>query len=116
MTSFITTLPPPSAAPVFTPILTKNGFTCSLISLPPDGEADLRLVASNDEQLLFVVDGEAAVSLGHDVTTMLGQHAALLIPSGREAGIAARSGCRTKVLRVQIPPRSVRAPEIVTLS
>ena len=116
MNSLITTLPPPPAAPSTTTILTKSGFSCSLITLAPGAELPASGAPATDEQILFVIEGEAAVQLGDDVTTMLGRESALLIPSGREPGIVANSGSWTKLLRVQVPARTQLVSPLVTMN
>lgn len=116
MNSLVTILPPPAAAFSRTPILNKNGFSCSLLTLAPGAEIFVSETPEAEEQILFVVEGEAAIRLGNDVTTMLAKDSALLVPGGRQPEIAANSGSWTKLLRVRVPARRMAEPEIVTLS
>ena len=113
MNSDITTLDP-IAPPTHTKtILAQDGFHCSLISLEPGAETPLRVTTDVDEHLLFVVDGEATVRFT-DVNTVLEKDQALHIAAGREHVIAANFAGPTKLLRVDIPPRQVVTPPIVS--
>lgn len=94
------------------PVLARNGFTCTLLKLAPDSETILPASASHDEQLLYVVSGSIAVN--HDnLTTLVNQGGACLIPPGQSPVLQARAGQPTQVLRVEIPPRQVITPQII---
>lgn len=113
MNSQITTLDPVTTATVTKTILAKDGFTCALLTLAP-GEATPRYESNQvEEHLLFVVEGAATVRFG-EMNALLGKDQALLIRSGEAYTIAAQSNGRTKILRVDVPPRQTVVPQIVT--
>lgn len=114
MNAEITTLDPVTSAAQAKTILAKEGVRCSLITLAPDEETPLREVRDVEKHILFVVDGEATVRLGH-VNTMLAKDAALLIAKGK-AHLIAAGASGAKLLRVDIPPRQVVTPQILTMA
>lgn len=84
-----------------------------LITLEPGAESALPASASPDDQLLFVVAGEIAVETG-GLTTLVGHGAATLLAPGDTPVVAARSDIPARVLRVEIPPRRIVTPQIIT--
>ena len=113
MNPVITTLEPPHSTAHAKTILTKDGFTCSLLTLAPGDETPRREANHVEEHLLFVIDGEATIRFD-DVNTILGKDSALLVPKGKAHVIAAHPGGTTKLLRVDIPPRQVVTPQILS--
>jgi len=108
----ITTLNPPSPSALTKNILSKHGFNCSIIMLGR-GEETARADSSQmAEHLLFVIEGEATVRFG-DVNTVVNKDEALLIPKEKEYSILAHVGW-AKLLRVEVPPRQVITPQIIT--
>lgn len=94
-------------------VLAENGFTCSLLTLEPGAETPLPAGASPDDQLLFVLDGEIAVESG-GLTTVVNRGAATVVAATTTPLLAARTGAPARVLRVEIPPRQIIRPEIIT--
>lgn len=113
MNSSLTTLPRPASVLHATPLLTQNGFTCTLLNLEPGAESTLPDSRSPDDQLLFVLDGDIAVQ-ANAVTTLVNQGDVFLLVAGSAPVVAAREGRRARVLRVEIPPRQVVTPQIIT--
>ena len=112
MKADITTLNPPSHNTLTKNILSKHGFNCSLIMLA-QGEETARADSSQmAEHLLFVIEGEATVRFG-DVNTVINKDEALLVPKDKEYSIFSHVGW-AKVLRVEVPPREVITPQIIT--
>lgn len=109
----ITTLDPVSSTVHAKTILAKEGFACSLLMLAPGDETPPRDTDQVEEHILFVVDGEATVRF-EDVNTILNKDEALLIPKGRLHTIVASPGGWTKILRVDVPPRQVVTPQIIS--
>jgi len=95
-------------------ILSQDGFTCTLLTLAPGDET--RRVESGhlDEHVLYVIEGEVTVR-SDAVNTILTQDKALLVPKGKEHSIAAHPGSRAKLLRLEVPPRQVIVPPLVSL-
>jgi len=91
----------------------QHGFTCVIHTLEPDTEALLPASPSPDEQLLFVVDGDVAVH-SDGIVTLLNRGAAYLVKPGSSVALTARAGTPSHVLRVEIPPREVATPQIIT--
>lgn len=113
MTPQITTLDPITTPLNTKTILAKEGFTCSLLTLAPGDETPRREADQIEDHLLFVIEGEATIRYG-DVNTMLGKDQAVLIRRGEQHIIAASPGGWTKILRVDIPPRQIVTPQIIT--
>lgn len=113
MNSSLTTLERPASDLAASTLLAQNGFTCTLLNLEPGVAATLPDSRSADDQLLFVVDGDIAVQTGV-VTTLVNQGNAFLLAAGTAPLISAREGAQAKVLRVEIPPRQVITPQIIT--
>lgn len=113
MSPSITTLDPTTTPNHGKTILSKDGFACSLLTLAPGDETPRRTADQVEEHLLFVVDGEATVRFD-DVNTILSKDEALLIPRGKEHVIAAHPGGWAKLLRVDVPPRQVVVPQIIS--
>lgn len=106
-------------APVTTPtnaksILRKDGFHCSVITLAPRDETSLNEAHDVEEHILFAIDGEATVRFG-DLNTMIKKDEALLISKGQAHLIAAGPNGWAKILRVDVPPRQVVTPQILTI-
>lgn len=95
-------------------ILAKDGFKCSLLTLAPGDETPRREAQEVEDHILFVIDGDVTVRFG-DVNTMLAKDGALLIPKGKPHLIAAGAGGWAKLLRVDIPPRQIVTPQILTV-
>ena len=113
MNSEVTTLDPSTSAINAKSILNKDGFRCSLLVLAPGDETPVREAQDVEEHILFVVDGEATVRLG-DVNTIINKDEALLVPKGKRHVISANPGGWAKILRVDVPPRQVVTPQILT--
>ena len=107
----ITTLDPVTSATTAKTILSKDGFTCSLIMLAPGDETPKREASQVEEHILYVVEGDATVRFD-DVNTMLSKDEALLIPKGKEHVIAAHRGAWAKILRIDVPPRQIITPPL----
>jgi mannose-6-phosphate isomerase-like protein (cupin superfamily) len=95
-------------------ILAQEGFRCSLLTLAPGDETPLQEARDVEEHLLFVIEGEATVRRG-EVNTMLGKDQALLIAKGQAHVLSAGASGWARLLRVDVPPRQVVTPQIVTL-
>jgi quercetin dioxygenase-like cupin family protein len=109
----LTTLDPVPSLVRSTTILAKEGYHCSVIILAPRAETAPREAREVEEHLLIAVEGDVTVRFG-DINTMLRKEAALLVPKGTAHLIsAAESGA--KILRVDVPPRQVVTPQILTL-
>ena len=111
MNSDITTLNRPPT-PITKNILSKHGLNCSLIVLERGEETARADTSDMAEHLLFVVDGEATVRFG-DINTVVNKDEALLIPEQKEYSIFSHVGW-AKLLRVEVPPRQVVTPQIIT--
>jgi len=104
----------PSISPVQSaPVLAQSGFTCTLLTLAPDSETTLPASASTEDQLLFVVTGGIAVH-HQGLTTLVNQGGACLIHPGQSPVLTSRAGQPTQVLRVEIPPRQVITPQLIS--
>jgi mannose-6-phosphate isomerase-like protein (cupin superfamily) len=108
----ITTLNPPASTAVTKNILSKHGFNCALIVLSRGDETARADSTQMAEHLLFVVEGEVTVRFG-DVNTVVNKDEALLIPKEKEYSVLSHLGW-AKVLRVEVPPRQVITPQIIT--
>ena len=113
MNSQLTTLEPVTTAANAKVLLTKDGFTCTLLMLAPGDEAPGREASQAEEHLLYLIEGEATVRFD-DINTMLSKDEVLLIPKGRRHTIAAHPGGWAKLLRVDVPPRRVVVPQIIS--
>ena len=109
----LTTLDPVTSATNVKSILAKDGFQCSLIMLAPGEETPLRESHDVEEHILFVVDGEATVRFD-DINTLLNKDEALLIPKGKAHSIVTRGGGWAKILRVDVPPRKIVTPPLIS--
>ena len=114
MNSTITTLKPPTPTVHTKTILSKDDFNCSIVMLAPGDELPVRESSYVDNQIVFIVEGEATVRSG-DVNTILNKDEAMLIPKGEEHVIVAHPDERTKLLVVKVPPRQVITPPLVSL-
>ncbi len=83
-----------------------------MLTLAPDSETALPSGSPTDDELLFVVEGDIAVHT-HGLTTLVNQGGACLIRPGQSPVLTARAGLPTRVLRVEIPPRQIAAPQII---
>jgi quercetin dioxygenase-like cupin family protein len=115
MNPLLNTLDPVSTPVRAKTILSKDGFTCALIALAPGDETQRHDDRAVEEHLLFVVEGTATVRFD-DVNTILNQGEALHIPKGRAHAIAAGPSGGAKLLRVDVPPRQVIVPPLVSMS
>lgn len=110
----LTTLPPPPAASAKN-ILSKNGYTCAIVSIGQGDELTIPLSATGEDHLLFVLDGEIAVRNG-EINTMLNKNEAHLLPKEGDTTIVVTGGRRAKLLRVDVPPRQKVEAPIFTMS
>ncbi|AOS44584.1 hypothetical protein Verru16b_01647 [Lacunisphaera limnophila] len=113
MNSSLTTLELPSDLLQISPVLKQRGFTCSLLTLAPDTETRLPASPSPDDQLLFVITGDIAIH-AEGLTTIVNQGGACLLKPVASPVLSARAGAPSRVLRVEIPPRQVITPQIIT--
>jgi len=114
MKSQITTLDPVTTPLNAKTILAKEGYTCSLLTLAPGEETPRHDPPQIEEHLLFVVEGEATIGFG-EVNTILGKDQALLVRKGEDHVINAHPVTGAKILRIDIPPRQIVTPQIITL-
>jgi mannose-6-phosphate isomerase-like protein (cupin superfamily) len=105
----ITTLDPIVSSTVARNLLSREGVSCSLVTLAPGDETPFTDSSSSPEQLLFVVQGRITVRFG-GVNTIVNQEEAYLLPAGRPYSLAADRAGDARVLRVELPPRQVVAP------
>ena len=110
----LTTLDPITFPSNIKSILAKDGFHCSIITLSPGDETPPREAPDVEENVLFAIEGEATVRFG-DLNTMLKKDEALLIHKGQAHLIAAGPNSWAKILRVDVPPRQVVTPQILTI-
>jgi mannose-6-phosphate isomerase-like protein (cupin superfamily) len=115
MNSPITTLDPVPTPIATKTILSRDGFTCSLLTLAPGDETPQRDAHHVEEHVVYVAEGAATVHFD-DMNTMLKKDEALLIPKGKAHVIAAQPGGWAKLLRVEVPPRQVVVPQIISLA
>ena len=113
MKSQITTLDPVTTPLNAKTILAKEGYTCSLLTLAPGEETPRHDTTQIEEHLLFVVEGEATIGLG-GVNTILAKDQALLVRKGQDHVISANPDSGAKILRVDVPPRQIVTPQIIT--
>src|SRR5688572_5917072 len=109
----IITLEPTTTANNSRTILSKNGFTCSLIMLAPGDETPPREADQVEEHLLYIVEGRVTVRF-EELNTILNKDEALLVPRSKPHVIAAHAGAWAKLLRVDVPPRQVVVPQIIS--
>jgi mannose-6-phosphate isomerase-like protein (cupin superfamily) len=110
----LTTLDPITSPSNIRGILAKDGFHCSIITLSPGDETPPREAQDAEENVLFAIEGEATVRFG-DLNTMLKKDEALIIHKGQAHIIAAGPNSWAKILRVDVPPRQVVTPQILTI-
>jgi glyoxylate utilization-related uncharacterized protein len=113
MNSVLQTLEQPSSPLQSIPVLAQNGFNCTLITLDAHGESVLPASHSPDEQLLFVLEGDLAIQTD-GLTTLLSRDAATLLAPGKQAVLSSPTGMPVRVLRVEVPPRRIITPQIIT--
>jgi glyoxylate utilization-related uncharacterized protein len=113
MNSSLTTLEQPAAVLHTTPVLNQQGFTCTLVTLESGAESALPASRSPDSELLFVVDGDIAVH-ADGVTTIVNRGDAFLLAPDKPAALTARVGAPARLLRVEIPPRQLTTPPVIT--
>jgi quercetin dioxygenase-like cupin family protein len=113
MTSLLTTLDPVTTSLIAKTILAKEGYTCSLLTLAPGDETPRRDANQIAEHLLFVIEGEATIRFGK-MNTILAKDQALLVRKDEEHVIVAHPGGWAKILRVEVPPRQIVTPQIIT--
>ncbi len=109
----LTTLERPAPLLSINTLLSRAGFTCQLLTFAPDSEAILPESASADPQLLFVVDGDIAIH-AEGLTTIVNRGGTFLVQPGRTSVISARAEIPSRVLRVEIPPRQIVTPQLLT--
>lgn len=110
----LTALEPIASSTTTKSILAKDGFQCSILTLPRGDETPLREAHEVEEHVLFAIEGEATVRFG-ELNTMLKKDDALLIGKGQAHLIAAGPSRGAKLLRVDVPPRQVVTPQILTV-
>jgi mannose-6-phosphate isomerase-like protein (cupin superfamily) len=113
MNSPLVTLDPVTNHTTAKTILSRDGYTSSLITLEPGSETIVGETDKLEEHLLFVVEGGATVRVDQ-VNTILNQDGALLIPRGKQHVISAPRNESAKLLRVDVPLRRLNEPEIVS--
>ena len=112
MNPLITTLEPTPPAVTSQDVLKSDSYHGSILTLTPHGQISDETDAVND-RIYIVLDGTILVSTS-GVNTYLNRDAALLVPKGKQHRLTAESDNPTRVLRLDIPPRQVTAPPIVT--
>ena len=113
MNPILTTLDHSSSPSQMKTILAKDGYTGSLLVLVPGDETSGNDVEQTHDHILYVVEGQATVRSA-DVSTILSRDQALLIPKGKKHVIAARAAGYTKLLRIEVPPRQLITPQLIT--
>ena len=109
----LTTLEPVTTHADVRQILNKEGFVGAILSLEP-GEETRRIESSEvEDHVLFVIDGEVTVRFD-DVNTILGRDEALLVPKGKAHALAAGGERRARLLRLEVPPRQIVTPQILS--
>ncbi|MDX2186447.1 MAG: hypothetical protein SFV32_05915 [Opitutaceae bacterium] len=111
MNPTLTSVEPASSTVQQNLVLEKEGYACTLLSVNPGDENPESHSTDLSDRLLFVIEGEVTVSQG-EVNTVLVKDQALLIPKGRTFSVSTRNWA--KVLRVDVPPRAVIVPQILT--
>lgn len=114
MNSLLTTLAPAPAGGQPKTVLSKNGFTCTVLTLAPGDELRRDDAGQIGEHVLYLLEGWATVSIG-DISIILEKDRALHLAAGRVHTIAANAGSPARLLRVDVPPRAPVEPQIVTL-
>lgn len=112
MNSNVITLDPITTPQNAKTILSKDGFTGSVLTLAP-GDETPRTTNQNGEHVLYVVDGMATVRF-EAVNTVLSKDEALLIPKGKPHSIAADTVSGAKLFRLEVPPRQIVVPQIIS--
>jgi mannose-6-phosphate isomerase-like protein (cupin superfamily) len=95
-------------------ILSHEGLTCSLLVLGPAEEVSPAAEREIPERVLFVVEGEVTVHVD-ELYFILQKEDALHVPKGKEHSIVAAASGWSKILRVDLPPREIITPQILTL-
>lgn len=113
MKPLVTLEPPLHSSPVQT-ILSTEGFTGQLLAFAPGEERSFDLSAAN-QNIVFVVDGEVTIRAG-EINTILDRDRATLLPKGGDCVVVASKGAPAKVLRLEVPPRQVVQPQILTVA
>lgn len=114
MISPITTLENPGNSLRSRAILSKDGFTCNLLTLEPAVQPPINVADGAEACILFVIEGDVTVREGA-LSTILGKEQALLVRGGAEVAVTARAGSLTKILRTDVPPRQTVTPQIIEL-
>lgn len=110
----IKTLDPVMSSIITKSILAQDGFECAITTLAPGDETPLREAHNVETHLLFVLDGEVTVRFG-EINTVLKKDEALLVSKGQAHLITAGATGWAKLLRVDVPPREVVTPQILTV-
>lgn len=113
MASQITALDPVTTPLNTRTILAKEGYTCTLLTLAPGEETALRATNQSEDHLLFVIEGSVTLRAG-EVNTILGKDQAVPLRKGDETVVVAQPDGWTKLLRIDIPPRQIVTPQIIT--
>ncbi|MEN9401923.1 MAG: hypothetical protein RL091_626 [Verrucomicrobiota bacterium] len=112
MNTVIHTIERPETGLLAKQILNQNGFVCTHYTLKPGADTELPTSMSNDDQMLYVLEGEVAV-LARGVTTLLKAGSAMLMTAGKAVELTARAETPVRLLRVEIPPRQIVTPQII---
>jgi hypothetical protein len=94
------------------PVLNQDGCIGELINLEPAAELSL-VGAAVADRLLFIVTGDVTVN-ADGLTTLVGEHAAHLLPAGRPATLTAGPAGPASVLQVHLPVRPAPEPALIT--
>lgn len=105
MSPELVTLDPTTTAPATAKtILSRYGYTCTLLTLAPGDETPRRSAREVEEHLLYVIAGQVTIRAG-GINTVLNADSALLLPAGREHSIAASPASEARLLRIETPAR-----------
>lgn len=107
------TLARPASLLAASTVLNRQGFTCTVLTFAPDSETRLPFSTSADDQLLYVLEGDIALH-AEGITTIVNRGDAHLLAAGRTPVISACANTPARVLRVEIPPRQVITPQLLT--
>lgn len=107
----LTTVDPSQATFQRTHVLSKDGYTCTLLHINPGDENPDQEGSVTCDHLLFVIEGDITVSDG-EVYTVVGKDQALLVKGGKPCLLSSERNA--KVLRIDVPARVVTVPQILT--
>ena len=113
MNPILTTLDRSSSSSHIKTVLSKDGYTGSLLIMTPGDQTSGSDAEKANDHILYIVEGQATVRTG-EVTTLLAKDQALLISKGNAHVIAAGADGYAKLLRIEVPPRQLITPQIIT--